>query len=99
MRTDRPNMTLTVDWDVKKQTKDFIIWILNVCFCRLLKCGLSKYYKDTQTTQRHAKTHKDRQRHAKTRKDAQRHAKTRKEAQRRGNRKDGTKTPALRKDT
>ena len=36
--------------------------------------GLSKYYKDTQTTQRHAKSHKDTQRRAKTRKDVQRHA-------------------------
>ena len=40
--------------------------------------GLSKYRKDTQTTQRHTKTRKDGQRHAKTGKDAQRHTKTRK---------------------
>ena len=40
--------------------------------------GLSKYYKDTQTTQRHAKSHKDTQRLTKTRKDTQRRAKTRK---------------------
>ena len=32
--------------------------------------GLSKYRKDTQTTQRHTKTRKDGQRHAKTGKDA-----------------------------
>ena len=38
-------------------------------------CGLSKYYKDTQTTQRRAKTHKDAQRRAKTRKEAQRRGK------------------------
>ena len=37
--------------------------------------GLSKYRKDTQTTQRHTKTRKDGQRRAKTRKDTQRHAK------------------------
>ena len=41
-----------------------------------LQVGLSKYYKDTQTTQRHTKTRKDTQRHAKTRKDTQRSAKT-----------------------
>ena len=41
--------------------------------------GLSKYYKDTQTTQRRAKTHKDAQRHAKTCKDTQRHGKKRKD--------------------
>ena len=33
--------------------------------------GLSKYYKDTQTTRRHAKSHKDTQRRAKTCKDTQ----------------------------
>ena len=43
-----------------------------------LLSGLSKYYKDTQTTQRHAKSHKDTQRFTKTRKDTQRRAKTRK---------------------
>ena len=35
--------------------------------------GLSKYYKDTQTTQRRAKTRKDVQRHAKKRKDRENH--------------------------
>ena len=44
----------------------------------MLRIGLSKYYKDTQTTQRHAKSHKDTQRLTKTRKDTQRRAKTRK---------------------
>ena len=33
--------------------------------------GLSKYRKDTQTTQRHVKTSNDRRRWAKTRKDGQ----------------------------
>ena len=37
--------------------------------------GLSKYHKDTQTTQRHAKTGKDGQRRAKTHKDTQRQLK------------------------
>ena len=37
--------------------------------------GLSKYRKDTQTSQRQTKTRKDGQRHAKTGKDAQRHPK------------------------
>ena len=41
-----------------------------------IETGLSKYRKDTQTTQRHAKTGKDGQRRAKTRKDRHRHAKT-----------------------
>ena len=44
---------------------------------QLLLNGLSKYYKDTQTTQRHTKTRKATQRHTKTRKDTQRNAKTR----------------------
>ena len=37
--------------------------------------GLSKYRKDTQTSQRHTKTRKDGQKHAKTGKDVQRHPK------------------------
>ena len=37
----------------------------------MLRIGLSKYYKDTQTTQRHAKSHKDTQRLTKTHKDTQ----------------------------
>ena len=41
--------------------------------------GLFKYRKDTQTTQRRAKTRKDGQRHVKTGKDTQRRAKTRKD--------------------
>ena len=37
--------------------------------------GLSKYRKDTQTTQRHTKTRKDGQRHTKTGKDTQKRQK------------------------
>ena len=47
--------------------------ICGLCLLNLL--GLSKYRKDTQTTQRRAKTGKDTQRRAKTRKDTQRHTK------------------------
>ena len=59
-----------------------------ICFTLIV----TVYLNTTKTP----KLRKDAQRHAKTRKDVQRHAKKRKD---RENRKDGTKTPALHKDT